>query len=588
MQRFPVGLRVDRDGGDPLLAAGADHPRGDLSAVGDQDLPDGGHAPLIIEGSEAFTMDVVTPPLLADVLIGARFFGKLPAFLRRRLTLAEARAILEVRLERRELDFLALAKRAIYGNPQSPYRRLLSVAGCEYGDLERSVTRDGVDAALGTLLRHGVYLTVDEYKGRRPIRRGSVTIAFDPLQLRNPASACHVPVRTSGSRGARMPVAIDLTFIRDGAVNVLLWLSGRDALDAVTAHWQVPGTGSMARLLEYATFSQPARWFSPVDLSASELAPIHRWSTTALHVGSRLAGVPLPRPEHVPFDDPMPVVRWMTDVLRSGRTPHLHTWPSAAVRLARAATESGLDLAGAQFTIVGEPITDARLAVVRRSGAQSWPRYGSVETAGIGYGCVAPAHSDEVHLLHDFLAVIQARAGGDDVDMPPSGLLVSTLRPTAPLVLLNVSLGDQATLSSRSCGCPLEKLGWATHLHTVRSYEKLTAGGVTFFDTDVIRVLDEILPSRFGGAPTDYQLVEDETVDGRPRLRLLVRPEVGPLDPQAVADAFLDGIGNGAQGGRLMALRWRTEVILRVERRAPLTTPSGKILHLHLSATRPV
>jgi hypothetical protein len=52
-------------------------------------------------------------PSLDDVLIGVRFFRKLPSFLRRRLTVAEARAILRARLERREPAFLALVKRAI-------------------------------------------------------------------------------------------------------------------------------------------------------------------------------------------------------------------------------------------------------------------------------------------------------------------------------------------------------------------------------------------------------------------------------------------------------------------------------------------
>ena len=52
--------------------------------------------------------------------------------------------------------------------------------------------------------------------------------------------------------------------------------------------------------------------------------------------------------------------------------------------------------------------------------------------------------------------------------------------------------------------------------HTIRSHEKLTAGGMTLLDTDVIRLLDEVLPARFGGAPTDYQLVEHESDDGEP------------------------------------------------------------------------
>ena len=532
---------------------------------------------------------------LDNLQIGARFLQKLPSFLRHPLRLDEARAILRGRLERREADFLALVHGTIYANPASPYRQLLAMAGCEYGDLERLVQTDGLEGALRHLLQLGVYLTVDEYKGRRPVRRGSVALSVDPGQLRNPWSACHVPVRTGGSRSGQIPALIDLAFVRDCAVNVLLWLEARGALASAKAHWQFPQSGATARLLEYASFSPPVRWFSPIDPATPEMLPLYRLSAMALRWGSRLAGVPLPRPEYVPFADPLPIVRWMAQVLAAGGMPHLHTWPSYAVRLCQVAAGAGLDLTGAQFTVVGEPITEARLAVVRRVGARAWARYGSVESGGIGYACLAPRVADEVHLLEDCLAVIQPGAEGEAHALPAAGLFMSSLRATAPLVFLNVSLGDQATVDRRPCGCALHQLGWTTRLHTIRSYEKLTAGGVTFLDTDVIRVLEEVLPARFGGGPTDYQLVEEQDAeDGHPRLRLLVRPEIGPLDPELVASSFLDAIGPGEQGERLMALRWRDAKLLRVDRQAPLTTPTGKILHLHVtsrgspgSATRP-
>ena len=114
------------------------------------------------------------------------------------------------------------------------------------------------------------------------------------------------------------------------------------------------------------------------------------------------------------------------------------------------------------------------------------------------------------------------RESGHAVEERPDGLLVTELRPTSPFLLLNVSMGDRAEVEARQCGCPLEQYGWTRHLHTIRSQEKLTAAGVTFLDTDVVRVLEELLPSRFGGGPTHYQLLEEESEDGSPTLRLLV------------------------------------------------------------------
>jgi len=523
---------------------------------------------------------------LADVTIGARFLWRLPSFLRHPLSLEEARATLRHRLERREADFLTITRRAIYEHPGSPYRTLLNLAGCEYGDLERLVSQDGVEGALLTLFRHGVYLTVDEFKGRRPVVRGNVTIAVDPSQFRNPNSRFHLPLLTSGSRGMRTPVLIDLEFIRDCAVNAFLFLEARAGTRWLNAIWGVPGGGGIARILEFSSFGAPlARWFWQVDPAAPGLHPRYRWSMRALRWGSLLAGVPLPRPLYVPLDNPLPIAHWMAEVIRARGSPHLHTMPSSAMRLSRAAFDAGVDLHGAHFTLVGEPITEARLAVIRQSGAMALPRYATIECGAVGLGCLAPETPDETHLLHDLHALIQPGQDGGAHGLPPLALFISSLRPTAPFILLNVSMGDQAVMTQQACGCHMERLGWATHLHTIRSYEKLTSGGMTFLDTDVIRVLEEILPARFGGAPTDYQLVEDEADGGSPRLRLLVHPAVGPLDSTKVADAFLAAIGAGTGAERVMALLWRDAGLLRVERLAPRTTASGKILHLHLERT---
>jgi hypothetical protein len=126
----------------------------------------------------------------------------------------------------------------------------------------------------------------------------------------------------------------------------------------------------------------------------------------------------------------------------------------------------------------------------------------------------------------------------------------------------------------------MERYGWTTHLHTIRSFEKLTSEGMTFADADVIRVLDEELPRRFGGGPTDYQLVEEELQDGRSRITLRVHPRVGSLDSAQVGEAFLAGLGARSGIERVMELLWRQAGLVHVERRAPEAQANGKILHL--------
>jgi hypothetical protein len=511
--------------------------------------------------------------LAGDALAGVRLAVRLNAYFRRPVTRDEALAVMRRRYDQREQTFLAIARRTIYANEESPYRRLLAVAGCEYEDLERLVSRDGLEGALGALFRQGVYLTVDEYKGRRPVVRGGVKLEVEPRRLRNPDARPDIYASTSGSRGARTVTGFDLRFVRDCAVNTCLFLDARGGTDWLKADWEGPGGGAAFRLLKFSSFGAPvAAWFTRNERHV--LRQAGELNAEFMRLGGRLAGVPFPPALWVSHENPQPLAQWMHGVLRAKRTPHVYGFVSSVVRLCQAAVDSGLDLRGAEFTLIGEPTTAARLAAVRRSGANGLPRYGSIEAGPIGYGCLNPEAPDDVHVQEDRVAVIQA--GTDQATgLPPAAMFVTVLNPTAPFVFLNVSMGDQARLLRRTCGCPMERLGRGLHLDTILSYEKLTAAGMTLLDTDVVRVLEETLPGRFGGVPSDYQLVEEEAEDGQPRLALVVHPGVGALDDREVVHVFRAGL-------RATGPLWDTPGFLRVERRPPVATASGKILHLHL------
>jgi hypothetical protein len=526
--------------------------------------------------------------LIEDIVVGARLLRRLPSFLRHSVTPTQARATLATWLASREQDFLGLVKSSIFEDPDSPYRRLLRWAGCEYGDIERLVRKHGVEPTLATLFRAGVYLTGDELKGRTPAVRGSASLTVDPDRLRNRALTTHLSGQSTGSGGARTPVRIDLAHVWDQVVDLRLYIEARGDAGSVHAVWGVPGGWTMSLLLRLSGCGLiPARWFSQIDLGAGGLHPRYRWSARTLRWGGFLVGVPLPAPRHVPIEAPLPIARWIADVLRQGGTPHVWTYASSATRLCLAAAEAGIDIRGARFSVSGEPATPARLTAVRGTGADIVPRYGASDCGQIGFGCLAPEVPDEVHWLSDLHALIQPPDDAVGPAVPPHTLFMTSLRRTARNILLNASLGDQGIVTDRSCGCPLEDLGWTVHVHTIRSDEKVTAAGMNFSDAELIRVLDEVLPARFGGTATHYQLVEDETRDGQARLRLLVHPAVGPVDADRVADAFLEAIGRGSGVERVMGLAWRNAGILRVERRAPLSTGTGKILHLKRTVAPP-
>jgi hypothetical protein len=282
------------------------------------------------------------------------------------------------------------------------------------------------------------------------------------------------------------------------------------------------------------------------------------------------------------------VARWIADTLARGEVPHLFTFPSSALCLVQAATEAGISLRGARFWLTGEPITARRLGLLAEAGAEVVGHYGSSECGGpVAYGCLRPERRADLHLLSDLHAAVQPGVGAEDLaDLPAGSLCYSSLRDTAPFVLLNVAIGDEAVLEPSSCGCPLAGLGWDTTLRNVRSHAKLTAGGMNLLDRDVLTILEDLLPRRFGGGPTDYQLVEDEDGQGRPLLRLLVHPRLGPLDETAVADALLGAVGIGRGVERVTELAWRSAGVVHVERRAPIAIDSGKIRHFHLARAR--
>jgi hypothetical protein len=128
-------------------------------------------------------------------------------------------------------------------------------------------------------------------------------------------------------------------------------------------------------------------------------------------------------------------------------------------------------------------------------------------------------------------------------------------------------------------------IGWTYHVSEVRSYQKLTAGGITLLDSDIIHVLEHVLPDRFGGTPLDYQLVERIDMNtGHAVVQLLVAPHLAGVVESDVRDAFLAAIGGGTGGQHLMALQWRHGNVLRVIREQPRRTASGKIQHVHVEA----
>ena len=144
------------------------------------------------------------------------------------------------------------------------------------------------------------------------------------------------------------------------------------------------------------------------------------------------------------------------------------------------------------------------------TGSRAVCHYAMAEAGRVGWACANPTALDDVHLSRDKLAMIQRERPVASGDATVNAILLTSLVPTSSKIMINVETGDYAVSEQRQCGCPFGELGLDVHLHRIRSYDKLTTEGNNFLGSDLYTLVDEVLPARFGGAPTDYQLVEEE------------------------------------------------------------------------------
>ena len=507
-----------------------------------------------------------------SLLRGAlRFRRGLRRFLAETISPEDSRRVIRERLARREDAFLDMLTRSVYAHPRSPYLALLRAAGCELGDVRALVAREGLEGALESLRRAGVYVELEELKGRAPAVRGNRTFRFQAGDFDNPLVRPHFTASSGGSRGSPTRTLIELDYLADRVPLWSVWLAEHGVLEAPLVFVTPYHAGSVNLQLICARAGQRfVRWFATARGGSfrARLAARYVNGLTA-----RIGG--FPRPVFVVGGFEV-AARYLAALAAKGRPSCVNASPSTAIRLLRTLPEPRA-LAGTTFLLGYEPLTVARRRAIEDSGARVAATYGFAEGGTVGQQCRAPVEPDDVHVARDLFAVIPDAAGPEE---PGGASLVrlTSLLSSAPKVLLNASLGDTATLVTRDCGCGLDRLGYRQHLHTIRSAQKATGEGVTFLGADVARVLEDALPSRFGGAPTDYQLLEEDGPDGLTRYRLLVSPEAGSPDEQAVAAVFLAELARLRPAYRFMVDQWVQVGALAVERRRPLPSPRGKLL----------
>jgi hypothetical protein len=148
--------------------------------------------------------------------------------------------------------------------------------------------------------------------------------------------------------------------------------------------------------------------------------------------------------------------------------------------------------------------------------------------------------------------------------------------------MLNVESDDYGVIETRSCGCPLESYGFTEHVRHIRSFRKLSGEGVTLVGSEMLHILEEVLPARFGGSPLDYQLLEEEDEQGFTRLSLLINPKVEIENEDEVIAAVLEALRHGSVAADMARAIWAQAGTLCVKRIAPVWTAQGKLMPLHM------
>ena len=520
---------------------------------------------------------------LEYAIMFARFPFAVRRFLKHRITLDDAKRIVRERMEQRGANLLLAVTRGVYHNPSSPYLALLKHAGCELGDFRDLVTRKGVDPALRQLREAGVYVTYEEFKGRKPIERPGLTLPTRATDFDNPQARRDLRGRTSGSTGAAVKFAIDLDYIAARASQRLLALAAHGLIGVPSAYWRgILPDRTIGQLLAGAlTDTLPMRWFSPIGLRDSGSWLMYRAGSYYLIACMRAAGIPIPWPEYVPMERALTIAQFAASTARAHGRVLMRGGTSRAVRVAIAAREAGLDLTGVTFMGAGEPATDGKVRQIEHVGARFVSNYGMSDAGLPGPGCAKPIGVSDYHLMTDTLALFPYPHRVEAFGVTVPAFVITTLLPSSPKVLLNLETDDFGIVEERHCGCELESYGYTTHLREVRGYSKLTGEGVTLIGDDMIHILETTLPARFGGTSFDYQLVEEEDEQGLTRLFVTVSPRVALQDERAVIDCVLDGLRRASPATDAARLKWQNAQTLRVRRGEPVWT-GRKFLPLYM------
>ncbi len=541
----------------------------------------------IVVGLNELTEEILVS-MLSKVTKYFRLAFDLRDFLKEILTLEQCREIVRKRIEEREQNFLDIVEKGIYRNEKSPYLELLELSGCEFGDMQSSVLKYGIEKTLQKLYESGVYLTYEEFKGRKDVIRHGKSFRFQASDFDNPHLSHHFTVQTGGTTGAGANIFKSLEAYAKNAAHRALLFDVYELWDIPFGIWHpiLPAITGVGHLLHSTKAGKvPAKWFSQIDREYIKPSFGPKFRTNWLIYTGRFWGTPFPKPEFVDLNNAVVIAEWVAEMVRDFSGCCIAAYPSSAVRVCHAAAEKGLNIEGTKFFMAGEPITSAKVNEIKSTGAEAIPQYAFAEGGTVGYGCANPAYDDEVHLQKDCIAFIQHKRNIPKANLTVDAFLFSSLLSTTPKILLNVEIGDYGVVESRKCSCGFEDIGLNDHIHSIRSFDKINSEGMTLIANQLIRIIEEVLPSKYGGNSTDYQIIEEEDGRGFTRVNINVSPRLGEMNEKDILKTVYDAIGRGNRNSIKSDFYSQADTF-QIKRIYPISTEVGKILPLRIAKKR--
>jgi hypothetical protein len=485
-------------------------------------------------------------------------------------------------MEQREENFLAHVA-TVTARPEHPYAQMFKLAGCSYADLEASVRRDGVETTLEKLLREGVYLTHDEFRGKREIVRSGRHIPASLSVWNNPASKGGYVQSSSGTSGRSVTTRGSLANVRLGESLGLLFLrefkvSGGARVSVAPV---LPGHGLSMAIAVGRLAGGFDRWYATGGATRRNLH--YRIVTRLLVAEMRLLGLRVPYPKYLEQNNFLAAAEYIKERVDAGEFVGLSGFVSAVARVAAAAVSHGLDLTGCFALTAGEALTDAKRKVIESAGMAVYSTYGSTDFGGFGLPCSQMNTGNCVHVSKHAIALVSRRQESAWTDATVHSLYATSILPQSPRIFINAEVGDTGVIEPATCDCLFSKLGFDLQVRDIAAISMVTAQGITIEVSELVPLLEEALPSRFGGHPGDYQLHEREA-GAQTEIVLRIRPGVSTVGPGEILKHFLGEVKRVC-GGSLSVVSWLHSAGIRAELAPPVLAATGKFRAVRLLGT---